>query len=145
MSLNKTDVEKIAHLARLEIAAQDIPAYVTNLSNILDLVEQMNAVDTEGVTPMAHPLDTSQRLREDEVTEVNQRERFQNIAPQVEAGLYLTAGTNVLLPDGAVVAARELSGVDGLLFIRNSQTGVVEARPAGGSRWEGLNTALHAN
>lgn len=89
MSLSRSDVERIAHLARLAIAEQDIPKYAQNLSNILDLVVQMDAVDTSGVAPMAHAFDVSQRLRPDEVTEENQRERFQAIAPQVDAGLYL--------------------------------------------------------
>lgn len=89
MSLEKDDIEKIAHLARLGITADDVPDYARNLSNILDLVEQMSAVDTTGVTPMAHPLEAHQRLRADEVTETNQRERFQANAPQVEAGLFL--------------------------------------------------------
>jgi 2,3,4,5-tetrahydropyridine-2,6-dicarboxylate N-succinyltransferase len=62
----------------------------------------------------------------------------------VEAGLYVTAGTRVMLPDGEVVKALELSGADGLLFRRNSQTGAVEAMPRSGS-WAGLNAALHAN
>jgi len=89
MSLDKADVEKIAHLARLAIDEGDIPEYARNLTNILDLVEQMNAVDTAGVTPMAHPLEVAQRLREDQVTETDQREAFQACAPSVEAGLYL--------------------------------------------------------
>ena len=89
MSLQKEDVEKIAHLARLAIDEADIPDYARNLSSILDLVERMDCVDTEAVTPMAHPLDMPQRLRDDVVTEENQRERFQAIAPQVENGLYL--------------------------------------------------------
>ncbi len=89
MSLQKEDVEKIAHLARLAIDEADIPDYATNLSNILGLVERMSAVDTDAVTPMAHPLDMHQRLRADEVREENQREHFQKIAPQVENGLYL--------------------------------------------------------
>ena len=89
MSLDKNDVVKIAHLARLEIAEADIPGYAENLSKILDLVEQLNAVDTSQVSPMAHPLDAKQRLREDAVTETDQRDHFQAIAPQVEAGLYL--------------------------------------------------------
>lgn len=89
MSLSRTDVERIAHLARLAIAEQDIPKYSQNLSNILDLVVQMDAVDTRGVAPMAHAFDVSQRLRPDEVTESDQRERFQAIAPHVDAGLYL--------------------------------------------------------
>ena len=89
MSLNKSDVEKIAQLARLQIEEADIPLYANNLSNILQLVEQMSAVDTTGVEIMAHPLDARQRLRPDTVTEIDQRARFQSIAPQVEAGLYL--------------------------------------------------------
>lgn len=89
MSFERSDVEKIAHLARLTIREEDIAAYVGNLSNILSLVDQLNAVDVKGVAPMAHPLDATQRLRQDDVTEINQREVFQSIAPQVEAGLYL--------------------------------------------------------
>ena len=89
MSLDAADVKKIAHLARLAITEQDIPEYARNLSNILDFVAQMSAVDTTGVSPMAHPMDAAQRLRPDTVTETDQRERFQSIAPQVEAGLYL--------------------------------------------------------
>lgn len=89
MSLDADEVKKIAYLARLKIDEADIPGYVNNLSNILDLVEQMNAVDTTGVLPMSHPLDAVQRLREDVVTETNQRELFQAIAPKTEDGLYL--------------------------------------------------------
>lgn len=89
MSVTNDDVEKIAHLARLAISENDIPEYAQNLSNILGLVEQMNAIDTSKVSPMAHPLDAVQRLRTDEVTEENQRENFQAIAPQVEKGLFL--------------------------------------------------------
>ena len=62
----------------------------------------------------------------------------------VEAGLYVTAGTPVRLPDGQVVKAREMSGASGVLFLRNAQTGAVEARPRTGS-WGGLNEALHSN
>ncbi len=89
MPLGTAEVAKIAHLARLTIREEDAPAYARNLSAILELVEQMNAVDTTGVTPMAHPLDMAQRLRADEVSESNQREHFQAIAPRVDAGLYL--------------------------------------------------------
>lgn len=87
--MDEKNVEQIAHLARLDINKKDIPEYVTNLGNILALVEQMNSVNTDDVTPMAHPTDAVQRLREDEVTAINQREYFQEIAPQVEDGLYL--------------------------------------------------------
>jgi aspartyl-tRNA(Asn)/glutamyl-tRNA(Gln) amidotransferase subunit C len=89
MSLDSEDVKKIAKLARLAIDDVDVPGYATNLSNILGLVEQMNSVDTTGVVPMSHPLDAVQRLREDVVTEINQREEFQRIAPATENGLYL--------------------------------------------------------
>jgi len=89
MSLDKTDVEKIAHLARLAIDDQAIPDYARDLTNIFGLVEQLSAVDTSGITPMAHPLDANQRLRPDIVTESNQRELFQAIAPKTEAGVYL--------------------------------------------------------
>ena len=89
MALDKSDVENIAHLARLAIGEEDVPAYAENLSNILTLVEQMNSVDTSGVTPMAHPLDMAQRLREDVVSEENQREHLQAHAPAVENGLFL--------------------------------------------------------
>lgn len=89
MSLDKNDVEKIAHLARIAIAEDDIPGYATSLSSILELVEQMDAVDTENVVPMAHPHAAYQRLREDVVSEENQREHFQKMTPNVENGLYL--------------------------------------------------------
>lgn len=89
MSLTANDVKKIAHLARLGIAEQDVDHYAKDLSGILNLMTQMGQLDTAGVTPMAHPLDQMQRLREDAVTETDQRGHFQAIAPQTEAGLYL--------------------------------------------------------
>lgn len=89
MSLTRADVEKIAHLARVAIREEDIPAYAENLSNILALVEQMEAVDTAGVDPLAHPLDAVQRLRPDVVTESDLRDDFQSVAPRTEDGLYL--------------------------------------------------------
>lgn len=89
MSLDKTDVEKIAHLARLAINENDISSYARDLNNIFTLVEQMNESDTSDITPMAHPLDAHQRLRKDIVTESDQRELFQSIAPKTEAGVYL--------------------------------------------------------
>ena len=89
MSLGPEQIKNIAHLARLAIDEQRIPAYSHDLSAILELAEQMNAVDTEGVEPLAHPLDRGQRLRADVVTETDQREQFQANAPQVASGLYL--------------------------------------------------------
>lgn len=88
MTLKTEDVRNIAQLARLQIDEDTIDQYVTDLSNVLTLVEQMNALDTTGITPMAHPLDATQRLREDKVTEGNLRDKFQNIAPDVDKGLY---------------------------------------------------------
>jgi aspartyl-tRNA(Asn)/glutamyl-tRNA(Gln) amidotransferase subunit C len=89
MSLDASDVEKIAHLARLGINSDDIPGYARNLSDILSFVEQLNSVDTSGVEPLAHPLEATQRLRPDVVTEENNREHFQQVAPETESGLYL--------------------------------------------------------
>jgi aspartyl-tRNA(Asn)/glutamyl-tRNA(Gln) amidotransferase subunit C len=89
MLLEDEEIEKIAHLARLGIDAQDIPGYAQNLSDILGLVEQMNSVDTSQIEPMSHPVELVQRLRADAVTESDEREVFQKIAPSVEKGLYL--------------------------------------------------------
>ncbi len=89
MSLTSEQVNKIAHLARLGIDASDVDAYARDLSGILDLVAQLDAQQTDQVLPMAHPLDQAQRLRADVVTEEDQRELFQALAPQVEEGLYL--------------------------------------------------------
>ncbi len=89
MSLDHSDVEKIANLARLAIDDQEAESYARELSNILDLVEQMNAVATDGIDPMAHPLHMVQRLRPDAPTEPDRRELFQGIAPVTENGLYL--------------------------------------------------------
>jgi aspartyl-tRNA(Asn)/glutamyl-tRNA(Gln) amidotransferase subunit C len=90
MSLTRTQVECIAHLARLEITEAQMPVYVDSLSRIIDFVEQLAAADTGGVEPMAHPLaDQVQRLRPDEVSEVDLRDKYQKNAASVAAGLYL--------------------------------------------------------
>ena len=89
MSIEVDEVKKIAKLACLNVSDADLQSYATNLTNILGLVEQMNAIDTSGVTPMSHPFDAVQRLREDTVTEINRREDFHEIAPKTEDGLYL--------------------------------------------------------
>jgi aspartyl-tRNA(Asn)/glutamyl-tRNA(Gln) amidotransferase subunit C len=89
MSLNITDVKRIAHLARIEVSDLEAESYLAKLSSILGLIEQMQAVDTTGITPMSHSQDLTQRLREDVVTETDQRELFQSVAPAVENGLYL--------------------------------------------------------
>lgn len=89
MSLSTADVRKVARLARLAMNDTEIEAARTQLSGIFELIAEMQAVDTSGIAPMSHAQDLSQRLREDSITETNQRELFQSIAPQVEAGLYL--------------------------------------------------------
>jgi aspartyl-tRNA(Asn)/glutamyl-tRNA(Gln) amidotransferase subunit C len=89
MSLSLDDVERIAHLARIRVHADEAARYQAQLNGILGLIEQMQAVDTAGIEPMAHARDVHQRLREDSVTEVDRREAFQALAPQTEAGLYL--------------------------------------------------------
>jgi aspartyl-tRNA(Asn)/glutamyl-tRNA(Gln) amidotransferase subunit C len=89
MSLTADDVKKISHLARLSLNEKDVELYTHQLSEILDFVEQMNQAQTNGMPPAAHSIDVNQRFRADEVTEKDQREAFQKIAPQVEAGLYL--------------------------------------------------------
>ncbi len=89
MSLSTADVQKVALLARLSMNDTEIEAARAQLSGIFELIAEMQAVDTTGIKPMSHAQDLSQRLREDIVTETNQRELFQSIAPQVESGLYL--------------------------------------------------------
>jgi aspartyl-tRNA(Asn)/glutamyl-tRNA(Gln) amidotransferase subunit C len=89
MLFTAVEVQKIAHLARLGVAADDLEHYAKDLSGVLDLMTQMGKLDTTGVSPMAHPLDQTQRLREDVVYETDLRDHFQKLAPQTEAGLYL--------------------------------------------------------
>ncbi|WP_193075856.1 Asp-tRNA(Asn)/Glu-tRNA(Gln) amidotransferase subunit GatC [Pseudomonas sp. FME51] len=89
MALDRTDVEQIAHLARIAIQGDDADAITAKLSGIMGLIDQLQAVDTSGIEPLAHPLETTQRLRADNVTETNQREALQAIAPATEQGLYL--------------------------------------------------------
>lgn len=90
MSLTRSDIDKIAHLARLELTETEIPVYVDSLSRIIDFVGELDRADTRGIDPMAHPLPgLAQRLRPDEALETDQRGRYQRNAPQVEAGLYL--------------------------------------------------------
>ncbi len=89
MSLDKSDIDKIAWLARLSISEADIPNYIHDVSNILDLVEKMSSVNTDNIEPLSHPLEITARLREDTVTEIDQRAHFQEIAPAVDNGHYL--------------------------------------------------------
>lgn len=89
MALEDKDVAKIAHLARLQVTDAERSAVAQRLSTIFDLIEQLQAAPTEGIAPMAHPLDAVQRLRADIATETDQRDAYQQIAPAVENGLYL--------------------------------------------------------
>ena len=89
MSLNSADIKRIAHLARIEVNDAEADATLTKLTGILELIEQMQAVDTKGIAPMSHSQVVTQRLRNDIVTETNQRELYQSIAPAVAEGLYL--------------------------------------------------------
>ncbi len=88
MTLKTDDVRNIAQLARLAIDDDALEQYTADLSRILDLVEQMNQVDSSDVEPLSNPLDATQRLRDDEVTETDQRDKFQRIAPDVADGMY---------------------------------------------------------
>ncbi|MCA1852431.1 MAG: Asp-tRNA(Asn)/Glu-tRNA(Gln) amidotransferase subunit GatC [Beggiatoa sp.] len=89
MSIDPAAVQKIAWLARLKLAENDVAEYARQLSGILELVDQMNRIDTTGIEALAHPLELSLRTREDVVTETDRREAFQIGAPEVAAGLYL--------------------------------------------------------
>ena len=89
MSLSTDDVKKVASLARLAVTEAEVKTAHNQLSGIFDLIAEMQAVDTAGIEPMSHAQDVTQRLREDAVTEADQRELFQSVAPQVEAGLFL--------------------------------------------------------
>ncbi|SEF88293.1 Asp-tRNA(Asn)/Glu-tRNA(Gln) amidotransferase subunit GatC [Nitrosomonas ureae] len=89
MTLSVSDVKRIADLAYIEISDNEAKEALGQLSGIFDLIETMQAVDTSTVEPMSHAQNVLQRLRDDEVTETDQHELYQSIAPQVEADLYL--------------------------------------------------------
>jgi len=89
MTIQQDDIEKIAELARIRISGDEIGQVTRRISEILDMVDQLQAVDTSDVEPMSNPLDAHQRLRPDAVTEHNRRDAFQAIAPATENGLYL--------------------------------------------------------
>ena len=87
--MDKTQIQKLSELAKIDINDEMIEPLAESITDILTLVDQLSAVDTQGVEALANPCDATQRLRADEVTEVNQREKFQAIAPLCEDGLYL--------------------------------------------------------
>lgn len=89
MPLTHEHVKRVAQLAQLEISADETEAIRAQLDDIIGLIAQLQAVDTQGVAPMAHVLDLGQRLRADVVTESNRREDFLAIAPQTESGLFI--------------------------------------------------------
>ena len=89
MPITEKEVREIAQLARISIADKDISSYEDQLNKILAFVDEMKAVETEGITPLAHPLEETQKLRNDKVSEKNQRESYQSVAPTTENGLYL--------------------------------------------------------
>jgi aspartyl-tRNA(Asn)/glutamyl-tRNA(Gln) amidotransferase subunit C len=89
MSLTPDDVRRLARLARIAVEPEESHAVLERLNRMLGLVDEMRRVDTQGVEPMAHALDVSQRLRPDEVTETDRRAAYQSVAPAVEDGLYL--------------------------------------------------------
>ena len=89
MSLSLDEVKRVANLARVEVSEDEAHTALTQLSDIFSLIQQMQAVNTSTIKPMSHAQDVMQRLRADLVTEIDQRELFQAIAPKVEAGLYL--------------------------------------------------------
>lgn len=89
MSLGKTEVEYISRLAAIAVDENEVEQVAGKLSNILDLFKQMEAADTANVEPMAHPLDQVQRLRPDVITETDQHEKLQSVAPAAQDGLYL--------------------------------------------------------
>ncbi|MDN5934553.1 MAG: Asp-tRNA(Asn)/Glu-tRNA(Gln) amidotransferase subunit GatC [Nitrosospira sp.] len=89
MLLSLDDVKRVANLARIEVSEDEARTTLAQLSDIFGLIQQMQAVNTSAIKPVSHAQDVVQRLRADAVTEVDQRELFQSMAPQVEAGLYL--------------------------------------------------------
>jgi aspartyl-tRNA(Asn)/glutamyl-tRNA(Gln) amidotransferase subunit C len=89
MALTLTDIENVAHLARLQLGAAEKEEALSSITNILAMIDQMQAVDTTGVEPLAHGFDASQRLRDDVVTETNQRDTLLTLAPNAEQGLFL--------------------------------------------------------
>lgn len=82
-------IERLARLAKLKISQETLEQTAASINDVLALVDQLQTAETGDILPMAHPLDAVQHLREDQVTEINQREKFQGIAPAVEDGLYL--------------------------------------------------------
>lgn len=88
-TLSASEIQKIADLSKLQLNENHLPTLIHSMENILKLVKKMDALDTKNVEPLAHPVNATQPLRKDIVTEKNQRDLFQQYAPRVEAGLYI--------------------------------------------------------
>ena len=89
MSLSLLDVKRIAQLARIEVTDAQAEQVRAQLQGVFALIEELQSVDTQGIEPMSHAQDVTLRLRKDQVTETDNRERFQAVAPRVDTGLYL--------------------------------------------------------
>lgn len=89
MPIDRSDIEKLSELARIVITEENIEATIRSINEVLALVDQLQTADTSGVKALAHPLDATQRLRRDEVSESNHRDDYQSLAPATENGLYL--------------------------------------------------------
>ena len=89
MALDKSELEKIAHLARLHITKAESEEVMLRITDILALIDEMQSINTNDVAPLAHPLDLLQRLRTDEITERAYRDELQSLAPEAQEGLYL--------------------------------------------------------
>ena len=89
MSIDSKEIEKVAVLSRLKFDQEQLSEVTERLTSVLDFIDQLHQADTQGIQPMAHPMDAVQRLRTDKVTETNQRDKYQKVAPSTENGLYL--------------------------------------------------------
>ncbi|CAH0991070.1 Glutamyl-tRNA(Gln) amidotransferase subunit C [Sinobacterium norvegicum] len=89
MAIDLQEIEQVARLSRIKLDGAMADEVTQKVGSILQMIDQMQSVDTSDVEPMANPLDAVQRLRADDVTEINQRDKFQSVAPNVEEGLYL--------------------------------------------------------
>lgn len=89
MAFDKSEVEKVAQLARLHVSEAEAEEVTARITDILALIDQMQSIDTDGIEPLAHPLDVTQPMREDRVTEADRRDELQELAPEKENGLYL--------------------------------------------------------
>jgi len=88
MSINKSDIDHLCNLSKLKLEEDEKAVFLEQMQSILKMIEELQEVEVENITPMAHPLDMSQRLRVDEVSEINQREDYQKNTEHTESGFY---------------------------------------------------------